>query len=69
MLQIIGLLLCCYLVFKGVEIFQIGLSSARETRGGAVTLGVLALVAAILIAAIFAAMLMGPMATMPGGLR
>jgi uncharacterized membrane protein len=69
MLQIIGLLLCFYLVFKGLEIFQIGLSSARETRGSALALGVIALVAAMVIAGLFAMMLMGQGNAMPPGLR
>jgi hypothetical protein len=56
-IQIIGLLLCVYLVFKGVEILQIGISSQRE-GGWPIALGWLALVASIVIAAIFAFLLL-----------
>ncbi len=35
MLQIMIWLLCVYLVFKGIEIFQIAWMSARETRARA----------------------------------
>jgi hypothetical protein len=54
MVQIIGLLLCVYLVFKGVEIFQIAFSSPKDQKGASMALGALALVASIIIAALFA---------------
>jgi hypothetical protein len=53
MLQIITYLLCAYLVFKGVEIFQIGLMTANEKRASAgIVIGVIAV--AISIVAAFA---------------
>lgn len=54
MVQIIGLLLCVYLVFKGVEIFQTGLASTREDRKLVMTVGLISLVSAIGIAGFFA---------------
>lgn len=54
MLQLVGFLLCFYLVFKGVEIYQIALCSPREPKGGAMALGGLALVGAIILAVLFA---------------
>jgi hypothetical protein len=47
MLQIITYLLCLYLVFKGFEILQIALMSAREDRAGGITIGVLLLVVSL----------------------
>lgn len=41
MLQIITYLLCVYLVFKGFEILQIGLASAREDRAAPLLIGVI----------------------------
>jgi hypothetical protein len=57
MIQIIGLLLCVYLVFKGFEILQIAVASPKEPKGGAVALGIITLLASILLAVIFAAWL------------
>lgn len=54
MIPTIGLLLCVYLVFKGVEILQIAFASNREDRRFAMTLGWLALVGSVVIAAFFA---------------
>lgn len=53
MIPMIGLLLCCYLVFKGVEIFQIYRCSPRTDNTAAV-IAVLALIASVAIAALFA---------------
>lgn len=50
-------LLCVYLVFKGFEILQIGLSSARENRVGMILIGVLAVVIAFVAAAYFVNMI------------
>jgi hypothetical protein len=44
MLQIITYLLAVYLVFKGVEILQIGLASSRPDRTGMIIVGVIALI-------------------------
>jgi hypothetical protein len=53
MLQIITYLLCVYLVFKAVEIFNIGLASSSELRGAAMAVGALAIVASIFLAVHF----------------
>ena len=53
MLTLIMYFLCVYVVFKGVEIFQIGLASSRADRAPAMVVGVLALVASIGVAGIF----------------
>lgn len=53
-LQIITYLLCVYLVFKGVEIFQIALMSSRENRGLGIVIGVVMIVAGIVAAIGFA---------------
>ncbi len=45
MIQILTYLLAFYLVIKGVEILQIGLSSDRPQKGLIITIGVLALIA------------------------
>jgi hypothetical protein len=56
MLQIITYLLCFYLVVKGIEILQIGLSSSRPNRAGPVTLGVCVLIACMVAAGVFVTM-------------
>ncbi len=53
MIQLMGYLLCIYLIFKGVEIFQIGLVSPKEKKKGAMILGIAALAASVLVALIF----------------
>jgi hypothetical protein len=53
MLQIITYLLCVYLVFKGVEILQIGLTSARENRSVGLAIGILAVTIAVATGAYF----------------
>lgn len=58
MLQIIGLLLCVYLVAKGVEILQIGLSTTREDKWH-IILGWLSFVACSVLAVLFAIWLLG----------
>jgi hypothetical protein len=54
MLQIITYLLCVYLVFKGIEILQIGLmtSNPERARTGKI-IGVVAVVISVLVAAVF----------------
>lgn len=54
MLQLFGFLFCFYLVFKGIEIYQIALCSPREPKGGAMALGTLAVIGAIVLAVLFA---------------
>jgi len=53
MLQIMTYLLCFYLVFKGFEILQIALMSARDDRAGGITIGVLMLVVSVTLAFYF----------------
>ena len=53
MLQIITYVLAFYLVMKGVEILQIALASPRQDRAGIVAIGLIALVACIVGAAVF----------------
>ena len=52
MLQILTYLLGIYLVFKGVEIFQIALMSSRPNRLLGLTIGSISIVACV-VAAIF----------------
>ena len=54
MVQVIGLLLCVYLIFKGIEIFQIAWVTDRKWYEGPIVLGVLCVVAAVAIALFFA---------------
>lgn len=56
MLQILTYLLGFYLIMKGVEILQIGLTSARANRTGPIILGVVALAACLLMAIVFISM-------------
>ncbi|NWG55062.1 MAG: hypothetical protein HXY28_15230 [Hydrogenophilaceae bacterium] len=54
MLQILTYMLAVYMVLKGVEIFQIGLVSNRESvRKAAMFIGIIALIASIGCAFIF----------------
>jgi hypothetical protein len=52
MLQIITYLLCTYLVFKGFEILQLAMTSARTDKAGYI-LGILAVVISIVAACYF----------------
>ena len=54
MLQILTYLLCVYLVFKGVEIFQIAWVTDRKVTETPVLLGIAMLVAGVTLAIIFA---------------
>ena len=56
MLQIITYLLAFYLVVKGFEVLQIGLSSSRESRTGMVVFGVLVLLTCTVAAGAFVMM-------------
>jgi uncharacterized membrane protein len=58
MIQIIGLLLCVYLVFKGYEILQIAVCSPRTDRNWSLVVGAIFFLASILIAAFFAFLLL-----------
>ena len=55
MLQIITYLLCLYLIFKGVEIFQIALANPREdgSRGAAFIVGAIMMAASVVAAIAF----------------
>ena len=56
MLQILTYLLSFYLVVKGIEVLQIGITSARPNRSGPVVFGVLTLLGCIIAAASFTSM-------------
>ena len=53
LMQIMIYMLSVYLVFKGVEIFQIALMSVRSTRTGGMVIGIIAVAIAIVAAAGF----------------
>jgi hypothetical protein len=53
MLQIITYLLCVYLVFKAVEIFNIGLASNSDIRDASMAIGALAIIASIVLSIYF----------------
>jgi hypothetical protein len=50
MLQIITYMLAVYLIFKGIEIFQIALMSSRSNRVAGLVLGVISIVGCSLAA-------------------
>jgi uncharacterized membrane protein (DUF485 family) len=54
MLQILTYLLCVYLIFKGIEIFQIAWMSPKENNVSGMALGILMVVASIILGIIFA---------------
>jgi hypothetical protein len=53
MLQIITYLLCVYLVFKGIEIYQIAKMSTSEDRSAGLRLGKTMIVVSVIAAAVF----------------
>jgi len=55
MMQIMIWLLCVYLVFKGIEIFQIAFVSSRDglSRGTGITVGIIMIIVAVAAAIIF----------------
>lgn len=57
MIQIIGLLLCAYLVFKGYEILNVALCSAREDRGWQIIFGAGFFVFSVILALYFGKLL------------
>ena len=57
MLQIMTYLLCVYLIFKGFEILQIALASAREHKSGIIVIGVLAVLIAFAASSYFTKMI------------
>jgi len=56
MLQIITYLLGFYLIVKGLEILQIGLSSNRDDRTGVIMFGAVVFVLCMVMAIIFVTM-------------
>jgi hypothetical protein len=64
LIQLIGLLLCVYLAFKGLEIFQIAHSS-KDAPSSAIVIGVCALIAGCVLAGIFALFFLGAGMSMP----
>jgi hypothetical protein len=65
MIQIIGLMLCAYLVFKGYEILNVTLCSAREDRGWQIFFGALFFLASIVLALFFGSLLISQGNQMP----
>lgn len=57
MLQIITYLLCVYLIFKGVEIYQIASMSNRENRTAGLRLGSIMIVVSVILAFVFYALI------------
>lgn len=53
MLQIITYLLCVYLVFKGIEIFQIANVKSKENEGRGLYLGTAMIIIAAILALVF----------------
>jgi hypothetical protein len=53
MLQIITYLLCVYLIFKGIEIWQIANVKSRESEGRGLYLGVAMIVISVIAALVF----------------
>ena len=57
MLQIITYLLCIYLVYKALEILQIGLMSNRANRTIGIIIGFIAIFISLFISGIFVGMI------------
>lgn len=53
MLEILGFMLCVYLIFKGVEIYQIGIASRPERKTEVSIIGNIMLVAGVIVAVVF----------------
>jgi hypothetical protein len=53
MIQIVTYLLCVYLIYKGVEIFQIAYVSQSNKRNEGIAIGIFAIVIAIIAAIVF----------------
>jgi prepilin-type processing-associated H-X9-DG protein len=65
MLEILGYLLCVYLVFKGIEIYQIGAASPLEKKTDVWVIGNIMFFAGLLTAVIFAFWIHGQAQTNP----
>ena len=57
MLQIMTYLLCVYLVFKGFEILQLGITSNRDDRTPGVVIGIVFVLIAIAVSLVFVRMI------------
>jgi uncharacterized membrane protein (DUF485 family) len=57
MLQIITYLLCVYLIYKGVEIFQVALMSNRTNRTAGIIIGICAIIGSVIAAGVFTIMI------------
>ncbi len=68
MLQILTYLLCVYLVYKAVEIFQIALMSSKEGRGTGLFIGTIAIIASLVIGALFVYLIDTQAASVSSGL-
>ena len=53
MLSLVIWFLCVYIVFKGVEIFQIALMSSRDDRRLGLSIGVVMVAASVVVAIVF----------------
>ena len=53
MLSLVIWFLCVYIVFKGVEIFQIALMSSRDDRRLGLGIGVIMVAASVVVAIVF----------------
>lgn len=69
MIPVIGLLLCVYLIFKGIEIYQQSVCSPVEPNKMGLVIGVLSLLASIVIATLFAAWIISQAAGVDDRLR
>ena len=57
MLQIITYLLCVYLVFKGIEIFQIANVKSKDNDGRGLYLGTAMIIVSVILAVVFYALI------------
>lgn len=69
MIQTIGLLMCVYLVFKGLELWMIGATAPKELGRGAAWAGALLFIVAVVVAVAFAWLLIAQGATVSPLLR
>lgn len=64
MIPLIGILLCVYLAFKGIEIFRMSYVD-KDAPTGSLVLGILILLAGLVIALIFAILFIDSGASVP----
>jgi hypothetical protein len=53
MIPLIGYLLCVYLVYKGIEIFQLGITRPDPSKKNPLVLGIVALIFSVVFALMF----------------